>query len=229
MLIYGKQTVLFLVEHFASTIETLYLAKEVEKKLYNSLMDHASKHGFEVVRTKPEHAQQMVKSGNHQGFIAKTKPYELQEINALKNFTKVVVLSGLTDMGNIGAIIRSAYALGVEAIVIGGVAQLQLEAMARTSSGAMFGMTLVHWPQLLDLPNTLHQFGFTLYGASMQGVDIRTLVPKPKWALFLGGESEGLQAKLEQKLDMTLKIAMEHDFDSLNVSVAAAIIIDRMR
>ncbi len=225
MLIYGKQTVLYLVDHHPEMIETLYLSKEVDKQLYHKLM----KAPFELKRTKPEFVQSLCKSGNHQGFLAEVGSFELSPINMIKEMQNVIVLAGLTDMGNMGAIIRSSYALGVEAVIIAGVKKVQIENLARSSSGALFDLPIIHAPQLNDLPNLLKQFGFTLYGAAMDGEDIRTCSIAQRRVLFVGNEGEGLSKRLEKSLDQKVSISMAHDFDSLNVSVATAILIDRMR
>ena len=225
MLIYGKQPVLYAALHHPERIEVLYVAKELDKKLYNRLMNHT----FTVQRTKPEHIQSLCKSGNHQGFLAQIKPIELYDMTLVKPLERVVVLSGVTDMGNIGAIVRSCFALGVEALIVCGIKNLQLDHLARTSSGALLDLPLVTYENVLDCANILRQFGFSLYGAATEGEDIRHLKTPSKWALFMGSEGEGLAPKLLNKLDKSVKISMSHDFDSLNVSVATAILIDRMR
>jgi 23S rRNA (guanosine2251-2'-O)-methyltransferase len=225
MIVYGKQTVLYLLEHHASKIDKVYLSKEVDKDLYHKMMQGK----FELIRTKPERMQQMCSSGNHQGFLAEVQEIELAEPNDLKNMNRVVVLAGLTDVGNMGAIIRSSYALGIDALVIGGIKKLNIENIVRSSSGAIFDLPIVHIPNLNDLPNMLKQFEFTLYGAAMQGVDVKSVEFAEKSALFVGSEGEGLSNRLAKMLDTTVSIQMAHNFDSLNVSVATAILIHEMR
>lgn len=225
MLIYGKQTVLYVAEHHPEMMHTLYIAKELDKKLYNQLM----RSNFELKRTKPEHIQSLCKSGNHQGFAAEVSDFTFEALASVQPMQKILVLAGLTDMGNIGAIIRSAYALGIEAVIIAGVKQIQIEALARTSSGALFDLPIIHEPQIMDLPNYLKQSGFTTYGAAMAGEDVQSIKVAEKSALFMGNEGEGLSNRLEKSLDKKISIKMTHDFDSLNVSVATAILIDRMR
>ena len=77
--------------------------------------------------------------------------------------------------------------------------------------------------------NDLKTSGFTTYGADMGGKDIRDISPASKKALFLGSEGEGLSSRISSKLDEVVSIEMSHQFDSLNVSVAGAILIDRLR
>ncbi|MBU1884947.1 23S rRNA (guanosine(2251)-2'-O)-methyltransferase RlmB, partial [bacterium] len=71
--------------------------------------------------------------------------------------------------------------------------------------------------------------GFTIYGAVMDGEDIREIKPTGKRAIILGSESLGIPPKAVSRLDKKVSIKMENGFDSLNVSVAGAILMDRMR
>ena len=78
-----------------------------------------------------------------------------------------------------------------------------------------------------DLANELKQVGFSLIGADTEGFEIKDANRQSgeKIALFLGNEAQGLSGKLKKKLDLKVSIKMENDFDSLNVSVAAGILI----
>ena len=119
--------------------------------------------------------------------------------------------------------------MGVDGIVISGIKSINLEALARSSSGALFDMPVVLYPNTLDLLNELKLSGFKTYGADMDGVDIREVDSNGKKALFMGGEEAGLSKRVLKKLDKIVSIKMERDFESLNVSAACAILCDRMR
>ena len=225
MLIYAKQPIYYLINHYPQKIKTLYLAKELDKKEYSRLM----KMGFVIKRIPNEAAVKMSKNANHQGFLAEVEDYELHNF---KNFLEkdfVLVLAGLTDVGNIGAIVRSAYALGVDAVVACGVKRLNIEPLLRTSTGALFDMPFALEHNIHNVLNDLKMSGFTSYGADMGGIDIRTAKIEKKRVLVLGNEGEGLTARVSSKLDTIVSIKMAHDFDSLNVSVAGDILMDRMR
>ena len=206
-------------------IKTLYLAKEIEKKEYSRLM----KMGFEIKRVPNEAAQKMCKNANHQGFLAEVDDYKLHSYKTFLDKDFVLVLSGITDVGNIGAIVRSAYALGVEAIIICGVKQVAIEGIMRTSTGALFDMPLAVEPNIHDVINDLKMSGLIIYGADMSGTDIRDVRVMERRALVLGSEGEGLTPRVVSKLNEAVSINMLHEFDSLNVSVAGAILMDRMR
>jgi 23S rRNA (guanosine2251-2'-O)-methyltransferase len=225
MLIYAKQPIYYLINHFPNKIKTLYLAKDIEKKEYSRLM----KMNFEVKRIPNEAAQKMCKNANHQGFLAEVEDYLLQPYDFFFEKKFVLVLSGLTDVGNIGAIVRSAYALGVDAIIVCGVRKLALEPILRTSTGALYSMPMALEHNIHDVLNDLKMSGFTSYGADMSGRDIRDVYIEKKRLLVLGSEGEGLTSRIISKLDNVVSIKMKHEFDSLNVSVAGAILMDRMR
>jgi 23S rRNA (guanosine2251-2'-O)-methyltransferase len=225
MLIYAKQPIYYLINHYPNKIKTLYLARELEKKEYSRLM----KMGFEIKRIPNEAAVKMSKNANHQGFLAEVEDYELHDFKSFLDKDFVLVLAGLTDVGNIGAIIRSAYALGVDAVVACGVKKLNIEPLLRTSTGALFDMPLAVEHNIHNVLNDLKMSGFRSYGADMGGLDIRKAEIVKKRVLVLGNEGEGLTSRVSSKLDQIVSIKMAHDFDSLNVSVAGAILMDRMR
>ena len=225
MLIYAKQPVNYIIKNYPSKIKTLYLDREIDKKEYSQLM----KIGFEVKRIPADAAGKMCKNASHQGILAEVEEYNLHDYKSFLDKDFILVLSSLTDIGNIGAIIRSAYALGVDAVVASGVKKLPLEAIMRTSTGALYDMPFAIETNIFNVLNDFKTSGYTSYGADMGGKDIRDIKPKQKRVLVLGSEGEGLSKRVSSKLDEIVSIKMSHQFDSLNVSVAGAILMDRMR
>ncbi len=225
MLIYAKQPVHYIIKNYPSKIKTLYLAKEIDKRDYARFM----KMSFEVKRIPSDAAGKMCKNAVHQGILAEVDEFELDNFKSFLDKDFVLVLSSLSDVGNIGAIVRSAYALGVDAIVVCGVKKLPLEAIVRTSTGALFDIPFSIEHNIHNVLNDLKTSGFTIYGADMGGRDIRDVNLKRKRCLVLGSESEGLASRVRSKLDEIVSIKMSHEFDSLNVGVAGAILMDRMR
>jgi len=225
MLIYAKQPIYYVINRYPQKIKKLYLARELDKKEYSRLM----KMGFEIKRIPNEAAVKMSKNANHQGFLAEVDDYLPSDFKTFLDKDFVLVLAGLTDVGNIGALVRSAYALGVDAIVACGVKRLNFEPLLRTSTGALFDMPFAVEHNIHNVLNDLKMSGFESYGADMGGIDIREAKIAKKRVLVLGSEGEGLSARVSAKLDTIVSIKMQHDFDSLNVSVAGAILMDRMR
>jgi 23S rRNA (guanosine2251-2'-O)-methyltransferase len=96
----------------------------------------------------------------------------------------------------------------------------------------MLDMPFTIYPKSVDLANELSQYGFALIGATMDGTDLKKygkIEKDDKVALFLGSEGEGISPKVAKKLDLKVSIGMEHQFDSLNVSVAAGILIYNLK
>jgi 23S rRNA (guanosine2251-2'-O)-methyltransferase len=227
MIVYGKQIVFYILDKHPSMIEEIFLTKEIDKKLFKKFMDIGAK----IIRPDNKKAQGLARGGNHQGFLLRIKDYQYTAIEKLKAKEFIVVLDGLTDVGNIGAIVRSCYALGVDGLVICGLKNPLPAPIVRTSSGTMldFDVALVH--NSFDLANELKQKGFSLVGADVSGYDIKTISREKsqKMALFLGNESDGLSNRLTKKLDLKIAIKMQNEFDSLNVSVAAGILIHTLK
>ena len=223
MIIYGKQVCLYALEKHPDTISTVYVAKKgiLPQKLFH---EHHDKIKF----LEEKWAQSMSKGGNHQGLLLEVSDFKESGLSEIKKNDFIVVLDGLTDVGNIGAIVRSAYALGVDAIISTGVKQLNFAAIARTSSGALLDMPFMVNHNIMDVFNELQQVGFTFYGADMDGTAVQEMMFPSKRVLVLGSEGKGLSKKAKSKINEVVSIEMKHAFDSLNVSAAAAILIHRM-
>ncbi|PHS34556.1 MAG: 23S rRNA (guanosine(2251)-2'-O)-methyltransferase RlmB [Sulfurovum sp.] len=223
MIIYGKQVCLHALEHHSEKIKTVYVAK---KNILPQALFHQYHDNIKFLEEK--WAQSMAKGGNHQGLLIEMTDFEEASFSEVKQHSFIVVLDGLTDVGNIGAIVRSGYALGADAIIATGVKQLNFSAVARTSSGALLDMPFMISPNILDNFNELVQLGFNIYGAAMKGENIEHTSFSSKRVLVLGNESTGLSKKVMGKINHMVSIEMKHAFDSLNVSAAAAILIHRM-
>lgn len=227
MIVYGKQTVFYILENHPKIIKQIFLTKDIDKKLFKKFMDVGAK----IVRPDNMKAQSMAKGGNHQGYLLQIDEFEFADIKDVKKSEFIVVLDGLNDVGNIGAIVRSCYAMGVDAVVVCGMKNFNPSPVIRTSSGAMLDLPVAVTFSSYDLANELKQVGFSLVGADMEGYKLKSIERQEnqKIALFLGNESEGLSNKLKKKLDLKVAIEMENNFDSLNVSVAAGILIHQLK
>ncbi len=191
------------------------------------MFNKLAKLGVKINRVDNKKAQAMARGGNHQGIIAEVEEIEFTPLKELCKNDFLLVLCGITDVGNIGSIARTAFALGVDGIVISGLNSVNLEGAVRTSSGALFDIPLAFEKNPLEVVNQLRMSKFTAYGSSLDG-DCRIEKRSGKKALFLGSEGEGLSNKIVKSMDKLVKIEMKNGFDSLNVSVAAGILIDRM-
>lgn len=218
MIIYGKQTCLYVLERHSNLIDEIYFGKEIARDLFAKF----SKLNKPILRLDSKKMQALSKGGNHQGFILKVNFVESSFKN-FKSLSRILVLVGISDVGNIGSIFRSSYALGVDLIISSN--PFSLSGVARASSGAFFDMPYIIYKDILSLSNELKLSGFSLIGSAAGGEAKN--ITSTKWALFLGSEGEGLSKRLLGKMDNIIGVKMRN-FNSLNVSVAAGILINRM-
>ncbi len=224
MIIFGKRVCLYVLEKHFDIICEIYLSKEIDKKLFSKLL----KTGKKITRIDNKKAQALSKGGNHQGILLKVKDFRFSSLNEIKDRDFLLVLSAITDSGNIGAIIRSAYALGADGVVITEIKSINAQAIARTSSGALFDMPVVLHQNGAEALNELKQKNFTIYAADIEGEDIEKISLDKKKVLVLGSEGEGITKRMLKRSDKKVTIKLKRDFDSLNVSAAAAILCYRM-
>ena len=223
MIIFSKQVCLYVLEKHKEIIKKVYLSKELDKKLFGRF----ARLNVDIVKVDNKNAQAMSRGGNHQGMILEIDDIEIS--NKMSSKSKfVVVLYKVTDIGNIGSIIRSSLALGVDEVVISGTKSTSVEGIIRTSMGAFFDMKISLIENTDSLLNFLMQSGFVCYGTDSKGNDTKGLIPKETKALFVGNEHDGLSGKILRKMDEVLSIKMQNDFDSLNVACATSILIDRL-
>ena len=216
MTVYGKRVVEYIIKKHAGIVKELLIAKKLDKKELNKLKR------FKINFIDNKTAQKISRNQNHQGYFAKID-FIPKEWDISGN--KILVLDNVTDMGNIGAITRTAYALGIDLLIITGINELKWPQVIRTSAGAALDMKILTYQNILDLINILKTKGYIVAGADLGG---ECKIDAEKIALIMGSEGEGLRKKVKEKLDKILSIDMKNDFDSLNVSVAAGILIDRI-
>jgi 23S rRNA (guanosine2251-2'-O)-methyltransferase len=171
---------------------------------------------------------------NHEGCIAQKSTILYQDLQQIISLTMengetplMLVLDGITDIRNIGAMARSAYSFGAHAIIIPekGVGALNEDAML-TSAGALEKLAICRVSSLHQAIDTLRLNGIRVYAADMQAA---TTVQKADLtipvAFVLGGEEKGVQESVRKCCDASICIPMPGDFESLNVSVATGILL----
>lgn len=225
MIIYGKQSCLYAIQRHSEKIQEVFVAKELPKNEFNTL----AKLNKKIIKLDNKKAQALAKGGNHQGMLLKLSPLLESSINQIKQYDKLIITCGVSDVGNLGSIIRTAYALGVQGIIFGinNLSDNAKEGIVRASSGAFLDMPFCVYENVLDVANELKNAGFTLIGADIQNSNKKASI-KDKWALFLGSESSGLLRRLKSKMDTIAYIQMQNGFECINVAVAAGILIDRI-
>ena len=167
MIIYGKQLFLHILNKRPQILEEIYLSKECDKKLFSKICGTGKK----IIRVDNQKAQSLARGGNHQGFLANVSEFEFSDIAELKKLNFIAILYGISDVGNIGAIARSAYALGCEGLVI--VAKsINMQGVLRSSSGAAYEIPIAIFEDGLSLLNELKQFSFKIYATASNGKNV---------------------------------------------------------
>ncbi len=229
MIVYGKQVFLYIIQKHLEKLQRLLLCKNIEQSLYYKLKNR----GILIEHVDSKKAQALAKGGNHQGFLMEiTMPQELL-LKDMMSFSSLLILEGISDTHNIGALFRSAYCLGFAGIILTQISSFSYAGAIKTSSGALLDVPFCIYQDSLSLSHELKMAHFMLYGAMSGGIELSSCFLEnknlSKIALFLGSEGEGLRKKLIKKMDYCVSVPLENDFNSLNVGVAAAILMDRIR
>jgi 23S rRNA (guanosine2251-2'-O)-methyltransferase len=164
----------------------------------------------------------------HQGVIAlgAAKKYaELEDIAPVSNL--IVVLDGVEDPHNLGAIIRTAHAAGAGGVVIAERRAAGLtDVVAKAAAGALEYLPIVRAVNINQTLRALRDDGYFIYGLDERG---ETPYNKVKWsdrtAIVMGGEGKGLHELVKKNCDMLVRIPMAGQIASLNVSVATGVVL----
>ena len=171
---------------------------------------------------------------NHEGCIAQISKIQYQDLQQIISFVVengetplFLMLDGITDIRNIGAIARSAFCFGVNAIIIPdkGVGSLNEDAIL-TSAGALEQIAICRVSSLMKAIDDLHLNGIKVYASEMTAKKSIELINfNEPAAIIMGGEEHGVYPAVMKICDDSFRIPMTGDFDSLNVSVATGIIL----
>lgn len=171
---------------------------------------------------------------NHQGVIAFAGLVQYMDLQQVIDYVVgsgatplFVMLDGVTDVRNIGAIARSALCSGAQALIIPdkGVGALNEEAM-KSSAGALERIQVCRVPSLLKAVDTLHLNGIKVFTSEMKSTTKVFELPLAEpCCIVMGSEDKGVQPYIHKAADEFFTIPMAGDFDSFNVSVAAGIIL----
>ena len=162
---------------------------------------------------------------------AMKRPQPLSVEDVCNNAQRIVVIDGVVDTTNIGAIFRSAAALGIDAVLLTPSSCDPLNRRAiRVSMGSVF---LVPWTWIDGSLNRLKEIGFRTVAMALSdnsiSIDDPSLSAEPRLAIIMGTEGDGLAKETISNADYVVRIPMSHNVDSLNVAAASAIAFWQLR
>lgn len=163
---------------------------------------------------------------HNQGIIVEINDYEYKDLSVIKDDKMVLMLDHLEDPHNFGAIIRTCEARGVKNIIIPKDRSVIVnETVMKTSAGALNHVNIIMVTNLVNAINELKDKGYFVYSAEADGLDYRHVDYNDKVLLVIGSEGFGLSRLVRENSDVILSIPMKGIVNSLNASVAAAILI----
>jgi 23S rRNA (guanosine2251-2'-O)-methyltransferase len=214
-------------------IDRLLIKQGLQGPLYHELMTEVKKNNI-VYQIVPLERIELVTRKNHQGVLAWLSIIEYQYISNLLPmiFEKgedplIVALDGVSDVRNFGAIVRTAECMGAHAIIIPekGSARITADAV-KTSAGALHSFPVCREKSIVRAIEFLKESGLKVVCAAEKGgsgaseTDLKGPV-----VLIMGSEEKGISRELVSLADKTVRIPMKGSIASLNVSVAAGILI----
>lgn len=231
-LIYGIHAVESLLRSGAE-VSDVYVLKARHDERITSLLAQATQKSARIHLVEKHVLDDLSKEGSHQGIVAQTpaKPVATGSEGALvllatqKTSPLFLLLDGVQDPHNLGACLRSAYAFGVDAVIVPKDRSVGLTPVVKkVACGAAEHIAFFQVTNLVRTMKTLSEAGVWFYGAEAGS---HTTLPSCKLsgavAWVLGGEGEGLRDQTKKACDFLVTIPMKNPIDSLNVSVACGI------
>lgn len=210
------------------SIERLHIARGSGGPRLQQIIDQARQAGIPV-RFEPRPAlDRMSRQATHQGVVAIASEQRYTDLESLAaNASLLVLLDGVTDPHNLGAIIRTAHAAGADAVVVPERRAAPLtEAAGKAAAGALEHLPVAQAGNLNRAIEMLKERGFWIYGLDERGdVPYDQASFDGRIAIVLGSEGEGLHQQVRKHCDFLVRIPLAGRISSLNVSVACGIVL----
>lgn len=231
-MVFGVRAVMEAIEA-GSTLDKIFMKNDTTGELAKTLTAMARERSIPLQRVPLEKLNRLTQK-NHQGVVAFVSPvpyYDVEEI-VTRVFEEgrvpaLMILDGVTDTRNFGAIARTADCAGFDAIVIPerGSASVTPEAI-KTSAGALFHLPVCRCRNLVDTIRILKSYGIKISGASEKTSKLLTdedfTAPS---AIVMGAEDTGISPQVIRECDTLCAIPIKGQISSLNVSVAAGVMM----
>jgi 23S rRNA (guanosine2251-2'-O)-methyltransferase len=238
MLVYGKNSIIEAIRS-EKTFNRLFVDKNSRDKSTQEIIDLARANGIKIdfidkvlIERKLSNLDNKSKI-NHQGVVGDIVEFEYSEIEDIFNLAKeknespfILILDGVEDPHNLGAIIRTAECAGVHGVIIPENRACSVnDTVLKTSAGAAANVNVVKVVNLSRTIELLKDRGVWVYACEVGGKNLFKEKLTGPIALVVGSEGHGISRLVKEKCDNILTIPMKGKINSLNVSVAAAIAI----
>lgn len=227
--IYGRGPVIEALKN--EEVEKIYVGKNATGSI-KKIIGMARDLKVPTVTSDIEKLEELAGTKNHQAVVALVSDFkyiELEDlINKLENKSdaKIFILDKIEDPHNFGAIARSSNFFGVDAIIFPNRrASTVNDTVVKSSAGAIYDIDVCKVINISQTLERLKDAGFWIYAADLNGEDIRNCDFSGKAGIIIGNEGKGVSKNLLKNSDKIITIPNFSDFDSLNASVAAAIIM----
>ena len=224
MLVYGRNVAKEILKK-NKKVNKIILQDGFDDKELISLIENSKLPVETLQKSKLDH----LSNGNHQGIILNIPDYKYKQLSEILNNNAqfLVILDHLEDPHNLGAIIRTCEAAGVDGIILPKDRQVQINStVMKTSVGTLDNVNII---SVVNINNTIKELkdnGFWIVGTSLNNSeDYREVDYSGKIALIIGNEGSRMSKLVEKSCDYVVKIPMYGETNSLNASVAAGIMI----
>ncbi|MFC6994601.1 23S rRNA (guanosine(2251)-2'-O)-methyltransferase RlmB [Streptococcus loxodontisalivarius] len=216
----------------ANTGNKLYIQDDLRGKNVDKIKDLATDKKVSISWTPKKTLSEMTAGAVHQGFVLRVSEFAYAELDTILEKAEaeenplILILDGLNDPHNFGSILRTADATNVCGIIIPkhravGVTPV----VAKTSTGAVEHVPIARVTNLSQTLDKLKEAGFWTFGTDMNGTPSHKWNTSGKLALIIGNEGKGISANIKKQVDEMITIPMNGHVQSLNASVAAAVLM----
>lgn len=214
------------------TIDRLFILDGCQDGPIQSITREARKQNTIIQFVTKERLSQLAQNRNHQGVVAFAAAYEYVEVSTILEKAKekgedpfLILLDGIEDPHNLGAIIRTANLAGAHGVIIPKRRAVGLTAtVAKTSAGAIYHTPVAKVTNMAATIQELKEKGIWFVCADMGGTTMYDLNLTGPIGLVIGNEGDGVSRLVKENCDMIASIPMNGNIDSLNASVAAGVL-----
>lgn len=228
----GKNSIIETINS-GNKIKKIFVQTGLKMKELDQMLSDIKQNGATIKYVDKSELDKMSQYKKHKGLIAEVDDYKYSDIYEILDYAKskneppfIIILDEIEDPHNLGAIVRTADAAGVHGIIIKDRNSCQVNAtVVSSSSGATNYVKIAKVNNISRAIEELKKNNIWVYATDMDGVDMRDIKFDGAVALVIGNEGSGISRLVREKSDFIVGIPMKGKINSLNASVAAAILM----